>query len=584
MDRRRGAQRRGYSPLPPVETTGGDLFGLGTGYSYYIDPADWAYPPKVVVELPEGVEFADAELFARGASEHPPNEAGLIMRVNGQRTSPNTLVKNLDVLEIDAQAHNVLNDVRTVVLRYTWRDPGAGGTRKQRRGLIRLNTNGGARTGETQPHRWPIVEHPDTPSVTAATSPRAPSTATSPRAPSTATSPRATPMTPTVYRNRGQYMPGPVPQYVPVTVNVNTYSGTSTTSGPPGTYVPAPTPGTYVPAPTPGTYVPAPTPGTYVPAPNVPAPTQAPNAPAPTQAPNVPAPDVPAPNVPAPTSTSSPPPPAYFAPPIAWPPPPAHIVSIEQEDILAANELVIPVPPNALIGIPTDGHFTVRGLPDFDSDNTPHRQLIMFSFGWTENNGVEAELGASESQFVDPPVMDTSSTPPDWISIRVNGQLHALPYAAQNGDRILLRVRAPSEPNSSRMAQMLIGDLHPKVVLTTWDIAAPPSLEETMDAMEPPAPPMVSPPPPREFTSPPPPRVLTAAPPSPPMPPAPVSVVADDDASYYDTGTPSSTPAPVADDASYYDTGTPSSTPAPVADDASYYDTGTPSATPAPDG
>ena len=253
-------------------------------------------------------------------------------------------------------------------------------------------------------------------------------------------------------------------------------------------------------------------------------------------------------------------------------------MSIEEEDILAANELVIPVPPNTLIGIPTDGHFTVSGLPDFDSDNTPHRQLIMFSFGWTGNNGAEAELGASESQFVDPPVMDTSSTPPDWISIRVNGQLHALPYAAQNGDRILLRVRAPSEPNSSRMAQMLIGDLHPKVVLTTLDIAAPPSLEETMDAMEPPAPPMVSPPPPREFTSPPPPRVLTAAPPSPPMPPSPVSVVADDDASYYDTGTPSSTPAPAADDASYYDTGAPT----PTDDDASYYDTSTPSATPTP--
>ena len=251
-------------------------------------------------------------------------------------------------------------------------------------------------------------------------------------------------------------------------------------------------------------------------------------------------------------------------------------MSIEEEDILAANELVIPVPPNTLIGIPTDGHFTVSGLPDFDSDNTPHRQLIMFSFGWTGNNGAEAELGASDSQFVDPPVMDTSSTPPDWISIRVNGQLHALPYAAQNGDRILLRVRAPSEPNSSRMAQMLIGDLHPKVVLTTLDIAAPPSLEETMDAMEPPAPPMVSPPPPREFTSPPPPRVLTAAPPSPPMPPSPVSVVADDDASYYDTGTPSSTPAPAADDASYYDTGAPT----PTDDDASYYDTSTPSATP----
>ena len=481
------AQRRGHSPLPPIETTGGDLFGLGTGYSYYIDPADWAYPPKVVVELPEGVEFADAELFARGASEHPPNEAGLVMRVNGQRTSPNTLVKNLDVLEIDAQAHNVLNDVRTVVLRYTWRDPGAGGARKQRRGLIRLNTNGDARTGETQPHRWPIVEHPDTPSV------------------------------------------------------------------------------------------PAPTPGTYVPTPNVPAPAQAPNVPAPdVPAPDVPvpaqAPNVPAPNVPAPT-------PAYFAPPIAWPPPPAPaIVSIEEEDILAANELVIPVPPNTLIGIPTDGHFTVSGLPDFDSDNTPHRQMIMFSFGWTGNNGAEAELGASDSQFVDPPVMDTSSTPPDWISIRVNGQLHALPYAAQNGDRIVLRVRAPSEPNSSRMAQMLIGDLHPKVVLTTLDIAAPPSLEETMDAMEPPAPPMVSPPPPREFTSPPPPRVLTAAPPSPTMPPSPISVVADDDASYYDTGTPSSTPAPAADDASYYDTGAP----APTDDDASYYDTSTPSATPTP--
>ena len=294
-------------------------------------------------------------------------------------------------------------------------------------------------------------------------------------------------------------------------------------------------------------------------------------------APDVPAPDVPAPNVPAPNVPA--PPPAYFAPPIAWPPPPAPaIVSIEEEDILAANELVIPVPPNTLIGIPTDGHFTVSGLPDFDSDNTPHRQLIMFSFGWTGNNGAEAELGASESQFVDPPVMDTSSTPPDWISIRVNGQLHALPYAAQNGDRILLRVRAPSEPNSSRMAQMLIGDLHPKVVLTTLDIAAPPSLEETMDAMEPPAPPMVSPPPPREFTSPPPPRVLTAAPPSPPMPPSPVSVVADDDASYYDTGTPSSTPAPAADDASYYDTGAPT----PTDDDASYYDTSTPSATPTP--
>ena len=94
---------------------------------------------------------------------------------------------------------------------------------------------------------------------------------------------------------------------------------------------------------------------------------------------------------------------------------------------------------------------------------------------------------------MEPRFLDSSTTPPDWISIRVNGQVRALPYAAQNGDRVVMRVRAPNDSDQSRVVQMVIGDLHPSVVLTTANIHAPPSLEDTMNAMEPPAPPMAPP-------------------------------------------------------------------------------------------
>ena len=50
-----------------------------------------------------------------------------------------------------------------------------------------------------------------------------------------------------------------------------------------------------------------------------------------------------------------------------------------------------------------------------------------------------------------------------------------------------MRVRAPNDSDQSRVVQMVIGDLHPSVVLTTANIHAPPSLEDTMNAMEPPA-------------------------------------------------------------------------------------------------
>lgn len=66
-----------------IEITGGDLFGFGIGYLYYIDFVDWVYLLMVVVELFEGVEFVDVELFVCGVSEYSLNEVGFVMRVNG---------------------------------------------------------------------------------------------------------------------------------------------------------------------------------------------------------------------------------------------------------------------------------------------------------------------------------------------------------------------------------------------------------------------------------------------------------------------------------------------------------------------
>ena len=401
------------------------------------------------------------------------------MRVNGRERDLKTVVRDGDVLEIDAQAHNIIDDVRTVVLRYMWRDPGANGARKQRRGLIRLNTKRDASGGEEQPHRWPIVEHPDTPSVTR-NAPRPPSSPTNAAPP------------------RGQYVPGPIPQYVPITVNI--YADTDDEDGSNTASTVTPTPRRVSP---------------------------------------------PARTTRSPPSPPAPPAPANGFPPTTWPPPPAPpLVRVEREDLLAAGKLVVPVPANSLVGIPSDGPLTVTGLLDYDPDNTRHRELIVFRFGWTPGatNGT-ASLGQGGGGYVEPRFLDSSTTPPDWISIRVNGQVRALPYAAQNGDRVVMRVRAPNDSDQSRVVQMVIGDLHPSVVLTTANIHAPPSLEDTMNAMEPPAPPMASPPPPRELISPPPPRVVTAAPPSPLMPPTPVATTTDD-GSYYDKDSGGSTPAP----------------------------------------
>jgi hypothetical protein len=513
----------------PVSTEEGDLFGLGTGYTYYVDPGDWVYPPRSVVELPDGVA-ADMELLARGDNENTASRAGLILRVNGsEKLSNKAIVRNGDVVEVDAQSHNVVNDVRTVVLRYNWRDPGAGGVRKQRRGLVRISNRRDAGTGESQPMRWPIVEHADVPSAKS-----------------------SSPAVRTTDANRGQYVDGggSTPQYVPVTVNI--YADVDDDDDDDGS--PSPTP-------------------------SVPTNTNT------NTNTNVAAP-------------KSPP------PPVMWPPPPAYV--IERRDVLSAEKLVVPTSRNMLMGLPTDDAFVVSGLPDFNSDNTHYRELIRFRFGWTANGA--SQLGASNGDsapatYVEPSVMDTSTTPPDWISIRVNGQLRPLPYAAQNGDHIILRIRAPAEENAGRVVQMLIGDLHPKVILTTANIHAPPSLDETMDAMEPPAPPSVPSPPPRESIPPPPPRIQLQAPPSPPMPDAPsanawddpyaapnddgsyydnggdVDTTSNDDGSYYDNGGSSSTPAQ--DDGSYYDNGGSSSTPA--QDDGSYYDNGGSSSTPAQD-
>ena len=489
------------SPPPPkartpVSTEEGDLFGLGTGYTYYVDPGDWVYPPRSVVELPDGVA-ADMELLARGDNENTASRAGLILRVNGsEKLSNKAIVRNGDVVEIDAQSHNVANDARTVVLRYMWRDPGAGGVRKQRRGLIRISNRRDAGTGESQPMRWPIVEHADVPSAKS-----------------------SSPAVRTTDASRGQYVDegGSTPQYVPVTVNI--YADMDDDDG--NDSSPSSTPTT----------------------------TSTPSS------------------VPTTTNASGPKSPP---PPVMWPPPPAYV--IERRDVLSAEKLVVPTSRNMLMGLPTDDAFVVSGLPDFNSDNTHYRELIRFRFGWTATGA--SRLGASSGDlatYVEPSIMDTSTTPPDWISIRVNGQLRPLPYAAQNGDHIILRVRAPAEENAGRVVQMLIGDLHPKVILTTANIHAPPSLDETMDAMEPPAPPSVPSPPPRESIPPPPPRIQLQAPPSPPMPDAPAANAWDDpyatpndDGSYYDNGGSSAH-----DDGSYYDNGGSS-----AHDDGSYYDNG----------
>ncbi len=273
------------------------------------------------------------------------------LRVNGRERDLKTVVRDGDVLEIDAQAHNIIDDVRTVVLRYMWRDPGANGARKQRRGLIRLNTKRDASGGEKQPHRWPIVEHPDTPSVTR-NAPRPPSSPTNASPP------------------RGQYVPGPIPQYVPITVNI--YADTDDEDGSNTAATVTPTPRRVSP---------------------------------------------PARTTRSPPSPPAPPAPANGFPPTTWPPPPAPpLVRVEREDLLAAGKLVVPVPANSLVGIPSDGPLTVTGLLDYDPDNTRHRELIVFRFGWTPGaaNGT-ASLGQGGGGYVEPRFLDSSTTPPDWM-------------------------------------------------------------------------------------------------------------------------------------------------------------------------
>ena len=156
-------------------------------------------------------------------------------------------------------------------------------------------------------------------------------------------------------------------------------------------------------------------------------------------------------------------------------------------------------------------------MPDFNADNTHHRALIRFRFGWNQGAGGEAALGSVG--YVEPPFLDESTTPPDWISVKVNGQLHGLPYAARNGDRIILRIVAPSGQDQSRIVRMTIGDVVATVIVTTAQVSPPPSYH----SYEPPMPPMVSPPPPRQIRPPPPPKPPIHAPPWPPMPPMPVA-------------------------------------------------------------
>ena len=113
--RRRAAPRRRRGAAParaatPLETEGGDLFSLGTGYSYYLKPADWAYPPASSWTFPR--RSASRSIDRASANESPNNPGGLIMRVNGRERDLKTVVRDGDVLEIDAQAHNIIDDVR----------------------------------------------------------------------------------------------------------------------------------------------------------------------------------------------------------------------------------------------------------------------------------------------------------------------------------------------------------------------------------------------------------------------------------------------------------------------------------------
>ena len=108
----------------PVVDDGGDLFGLGTGYTYYVDPAQWVYPARIVVKLPRDT-YGDLQLLARSPHEQSPRRGSLILRVNGREQSAlASVVSDGDVVEVDAQANDIDDDVRVVVVRYMWRDPG----------------------------------------------------------------------------------------------------------------------------------------------------------------------------------------------------------------------------------------------------------------------------------------------------------------------------------------------------------------------------------------------------------------------------------------------------------------------------
>ena len=176
--------------------------------------------------------------------------------------------------------------------------------------------------------------------------------------------------------------------------------------------------------------------------------------------------------------------------------------------VLRSETYVVPVDRKHVVGFASDEAFEVSGL----SDNV--QELIKFDFGWTGVGGAAKGIG----HYVEPPLSGFSRvSPPSWITIRVNGQIKPLPYAAKNGDRITLRVQAPDEDDASRKVVMTVGALRVSVVVTTCHIQGPPTMP-----FEPPSPPLVSPPPPRLSVPSPPPRVQTAAPPSPPLPPPPL--------------------------------------------------------------
>ena len=93
-------------------------------------------------------------------------------------------------------------------------------------------------------------------------------------------------------------------------------------------------------------------------------------------------------------------------PPIAVPPP-RPIGRVEREDLLAAGKLVMPVPANSLVGIPSDGPLTVTGLL-VDPDNRVWRVVhVPLQLDAGAANGT-ASLGRGGGGYVEPRFLDSS--------------------------------------------------------------------------------------------------------------------------------------------------------------------------------